>query len=598
MNAAIFNLYMKHEPASPSQKYMFLVDSKRLAECIVMAGFPSTAILSYDTGGECFTLASFLSFMGSIELKGSCRMDYCYVLCCSLKSYNDEIAAYLTGESLSIRQGWRLFKGKEYLEKIEHLDQLEKLLKEYVDGLEGPPTEKGLLDLTRFHHVNDKGVITGVFDAEIVSYLIECVPMMILNRMPFIYENGVFREDVCGLRLQAKIQALIFKEFVKSSTIRRVYDLLVIQPSLQCTYAQLNDHPAHWINFKNGFFDVIEWKMLPHDPKYHSINQIPYNFDPEAGEAHKGKKTQAFLNQMLPGAEDQKTFWQYLGYCMTTDTSFQKFMMIKGPGSTGKSVLVDLTEEVVGFDNTVSVSIQDLNKRFYATGLFGKLLNACADIPSTALQSIDVLKKAVGEDSVLYERKGQDPTKFKSYAKLLFSANEMPLNLDDKTNAYYRRLLVLEMNNIIPVHQRDRHLREKLKQEMDFIIMTAMKALQSLYKEGAFTVSERSEECIEDLYRSADSVKAFLDEAVENMVGKKINRSKMYSEYYDYCKENDRQAHGKASFFRMMQDKGYMLKHLSDGYFYMDVAFKEPGFLPVDPEEKVPFEQMKLDLND
>ena len=55
-----------------------------------------------------------------------------------------------------------------------------------------------------------------------------------------------------------------------------------------------------------------------------------------------------------------------------------------------------------------SISLQDLNKRFYATGMYGKLLNACADIPCKAMENTDVLKKAVGEDTLIYEKKGQD----------------------------------------------------------------------------------------------------------------------------------------------------------------------------------------------
>ena len=64
---------------------------------------------------------------------------------------------------------------------------------------------------------------------------------------------------------------------------------------------------------------------------------------------------------------------------MTTDTQFQKFLMLKGNGGTGKSVAVALIQHVIGNENTSSISLQDLNKRFYATGMYGKLLNACAD---------------------------------------------------------------------------------------------------------------------------------------------------------------------------------------------------------------------------
>lgn len=67
----------------------------------------------------------------------------------------------------------------------------------------------------------------------------------------------------------------------------------------------------------------------------------------------------------------------------------------QGSGGTGKSVLIALEEEIIGKENCVNISIQDLNKRFYATSLFGMLLNACADIPSSAMQSVDVLKKGL-----------------------------------------------------------------------------------------------------------------------------------------------------------------------------------------------------------
>ncbi len=56
------------------------------------------------------------------------------------------------------------------------------------------------------------------------------------------------------------------------------------------------------------------------------------------------------------------------------------------------------------------------------------------------MENTDVLKKAVGEDTLIYEKKGQDAIHFHSYAKLLFSTNEMPQNLEDKSDAFYRKL--------------------------------------------------------------------------------------------------------------------------------------------------------------
>ena len=595
MNKNIFQRYMKMDPETPEQKYLFLVDSRELAEAIFCVRFPVVALLEYGDGEIDFTPKSFFEYMDSIAFSGTSHMDYTYVVSCSSKTLNQMLMEYFERNAMLCISGWRLFWKKEYLSNYEYQRDLEKTLKDFVNRMEGPGAADNVTDLSRFHKVNGRGEVTGVFDMEIISYLIETTPMIILNRIPFIYENGVYREDISGIRIKAKIQKLIYREFIKSSTIQRIYELLLIQPEIQRRSNDLNNFPKHWINFRNGFFDVMEWKLLPHDRQYFSINQIPHEFDPEK-DIGEGRIMRRFLNEAIPDPTDQETYWQYLGYCMTTDTGFQKFMMIKGQGGTGKSVVIEVTEGAVGEENSVSISIQDLNKRFYATSLFGKLLNACADIPSTALQSIDVLKKAVGEDSVLFERKGHDPTNFRSYAKLLFSANEMPLNLDDKTNAYYRRLLILEMNNIVPIERRDRMLKEKLKGETDYIIMMAMKALRRLYQQGCFSISERGRECIEELYRSADSIKSFLDDRIEPQEGSRINRSRMYASYEEYCRENDRQSHGRSAFFRIMKDKGYRLKHYSDGWFYMDVNYRDQGFVEIDPNEPVPFEQMRLDL--
>ena len=81
--------------------------------------------------------------------------------------------------------------------------------------------------------------------------------------------------------------------------------------------------------------------MIEHNPKYLSINPIPFSFYPEQEETALagGKNIRKYFELSIPDKTDQLTFWQYLGYCMTTDTRFQKFLLLKGKGGTVKSVL-------------------------------------------------------------------------------------------------------------------------------------------------------------------------------------------------------------------------------------------------------------------
>ena len=583
---------MATKPQTKEQKYIFLVDNENLALNIVASGYRAIALIS---GSEAYySMYSFLEYMDEIAFQGTYRSDYCYIPSCSVKKINDTLEGYFKEEYLQFHSGWMLFKNKEYLEKTENQTELKAILSGFLMRFERNLSEQP--DLNRFHKFNEQGKRIGVLDMEIVDYLIQTVPFFVIGSIPYIYNQGCYQEDSNGIILKSYIQKLLFRDCIKSTIIQGVYNLLMSQPEVQRSFSDLNNQPSHWINFKNGYFDVKEWKMIAHDTKYLVINQIPFSFHPEQAEAVINQCTtiKHYLDLSMPNKTDQQTFWQYLGYCMTTDTHFQKFLMIKGKGGTGKSVAISLIQHIIGFENCSSISLQDLNKRFYATGLFGKQLNACADIPCTAMQSVDIIKKAVGEDTLLYEKKGQDPTQFHSYAKLLFSANEMPLNLDDKTNAYYRRLLVLDMNHTIPESEKDIMLKEKICQETDYAIHMGVAALKQLYADNHFCESRHSQECIEELYRSADSVKAFLDEKVCRQNGRKLKRSDIYKFYTEFCEENDRQAHGKSVFFRMMADKGYIIKRNSDGFYYDNLSMKEDDFIKVDDTEGTPFEHMDL----
>ena len=596
MNKSFLEHYMKTKPETTEQKYLFLVDNLDIAYALIYAGYP--AIFLINRSDAYHSVDSFIEYMDEIACTGTCQMDYVYVPACSSKKINDLLEVYCQNNYLNYRKGWILFKEKEYLAKSEYLPELKAVMSDFIKRFEGKPSDQP--DLNKFHRFNEQGKRIGVFDMEIVDYLIQTVPFFMLGSTPYIYKDGCYHEDRNGIHLKSHIQKLIFRDCIKATTIQGIYNLLVSQTQVQKHFSDLNNQPSHWVNFQNGYFDVMEWRLIEHDTRYLMINQIPFSFHPEQVETvlTGGTQIRRYLDFSIPDKTDQKMFWQYLGYCMTADTRFQKFLMIKGKGGTGKSIAISFIQHIVGNGNYSSMSLQNLNQRFYPTGLFGKLLNACADIPSTAMESVDIIKKAVGEDTLLYEKKGQDPTQFNSYAKLLFSANEMPLNLDDKTNAYYRRLLVLDINRTIPEEQKDSQLKEKMCKESDYAIHMAMLALKELYTDNHFAESDHSKECIANLYRSADSVKAFTDDMLCHKVGEKMKRSDVYKMYEEYCEDNGRTPHGKSRFWEYMADKGFVIKRFSDGvYYFKDTSAKESDFEMIDDTITNPFEQMDLTLS-
>ena len=602
LNKKFLKHYMETEPEGTNQKYIFLVDNQDIALNIVMSGYQTLYLVQGDDGYY-FSADTFIEEMRAIQFTGSCQSAYHYVAACTTKWVNDKILAFCKESGLDGKSGWQLFKEKEYLGKLNNQQEVAKMLEGFILRFEREPKEEP--ELSRFHKFDGKGNVKGVHDMEIVDYLVENVQFFVMGSIPYYYEHGVYQEDYGGVRLKYRIQKLIYRDQIQSNTIQRVYNLLISQPKVHRESYELNRQPVHWVNFKNAYYDAVTEELVEHDPKYLTTNQIPFSFYPEDREKvlEGGENIQKYLASSMPDEEEQQMFWEYFGYCMTADTQFQKFLMLKGNGGTGKSVAVSLIQHVVGNQNTSSISLQDLNKRFFATGLYGKLLNACADIPCKAMESTDVLKKAVGEDTLIYEKKGQDAIHFRSYAKLLFSTNEMPQNLEDKSDAFYRRLLVLDMNQTVSSGEKDLHLKEKIRAETDYAIQKAMDALKGLYERGAFTESLHSKECVREMQRSSDSVCAFMDEMLVRESGKRLKRSEVFNMYEEYCKENDRQGHGKSNFFRNMADKGFLLKKYHGEYYYQDIAVKEEEFHSLDNDEQTPFEkrnaeykQLQLDM--
>lgn len=583
MNEKIISGLIRKRPASPDKSYIFVHDNIAICQAIVVVGHMSLYISR--SGGGYFTAESFCDWIRDTTNTGTELSEYTFVLACDRKKTNDLLEETLKNNQIPYKtNGYILFRGKEYLAKYEKQDELEKALDAYIARYEGTDDNPAAVDQNQFCTFTRDGRVNGIKDIAVVRYLMDTLCMFVMDREIYLYQDGCYYLDQDGIKIKAVISALIPERYITFRVLSAVYNLLIEQQELQKTMEELNAYPPWWINFQNGMFDVREMKLHKHKPEYLSINQIPHKLDMEIRKnmEEAGKTTIQFLNDAMPDRTDQITLWQYIGYSMTRDTRFQRFMIIRGIGGTGKSKVINLIQDIVGAANCSGISLQALNERFYPSMLQGMLLNACADISSDALMQVDNIKKATGEDVMICERKGRDPVPFRSYAKLIFSANKIPLNLDEKSNAFYRRLLILEMNN--KPKKKDLELGEKLQAEIGYSIWMAVGALKKLYNDGEFTESTMAKERVEDLYRAADTVKAFVDECLERQQGSKISRSLLYEKYKQYCENCGRKYHSPNPFFKSLEEKGFLYKRTASERCFLNVTLKDDGFLPLEEE--------------
>lgn len=394
----------------------------------------------------------------------------------------------------------------------------------------------------------DKGKPSQVNARAICDYFVNRGDIFVVGSECYRYTEGVYKESSSYVRSMIK-DMVHCDGLIKHSIIMETYRLLIDDVRIQRSPTELNSYPT-LINFKNGVYDIETGELLQHDSKYLQTIQIPH----EIKEYVPFRRTRLykFFKLTEVSNEDIRMFLNYLAYCLTTDYGLKTFMILVGQSNTGKSVLIRFVESLIGRENTSALGMHELNMRFYPSQLYGKLLNSCADNKTLPLSSIENLKKVTGGDMIMHEKKGKEPFFFVSFAKLLFSFNQLPLQLEEKSNAFYKRMRILFMNKELFLNNEyvnDLCSDESVEEVIPYLLkMLPLKAIPR---------TEKSDYCVDTLRQDSDSIHAFIEQRCEVGSRYKVPKEDLYIAYTEFCIDSGRESHKKHGFMRAMRSNGF-----------------------------------------
>ena len=164
-------------------------------------------------------------------------------------------------------------------------------------------------------------------------------------------------------------------------------------------------------------------------------------------------------------------------------------------------------------------------------------VNIGDDISGAYLPDSSLFKKLVTGETVLGERKGQDPVSFRSYAKFFFALNELP-PVSDKSSAFFSRILLVPMTaDFSTVGRRDPGLKDKQwsPEEMAYLTRLAMEGLERLRAQGDFTRPLCVQQAMEEYKIECNPVLGFLLE-YGDVVGEPTE--KVYNDFRVWCEDN------------------------------------------------------------
>lgn len=361
------------------------------------------------------------------------------------------------------------------------------------------------------------------------------------------YERGVYI-PISEMKAQRMVQMKMIPAETKMAHITDAEKQWRLQ--IEKEIREMNANP-YIINVKNGLYNVLEDELSEHTPEYLSTVQLNVNYNPDT-DCPLFKK---YLEESMEGDMDQvKLIQEMMGYFLVPLTRSQKCFVIVGAAGAGKSILLRVLNEILlGSANVSNVSWQALNERFKTAELFGKLANIFADLPTKNIDDNGIFKALVGEDFLTVEKKNKDPFSFQSTARLLFSCNSIPKNYGDKSEGFYRRLIIIRFRHAVSPDKKDPELIEKFRAEADGILSFALEGLRMLMNNNyIFDETEINKAELRQYKEDSDSVLSFTSECITVKQGSEVGSTEIFNLYKKYCEECGLKPYSQRKFVMML----------------------------------------------
>ncbi|PGC86192.1 DNA primase family protein [Bacillus toyonensis] len=355
-----------------------------------------------------------------------------------------------------------------------------------------------------------------------------------------IYKDGVYSDK---------------QEDIEEAMIRHIPALKRMQRQETIAYLQLkakhkNFASTKYVVVKNGVFNLETWQLEDFTPEIITRNKIPVAYIPGA---YYEVADKTFNKIAVNDKKIRAILEEILGYILFRRNEFAATFILTGDGSNGKSSYLKIIRNLIGSDNASSLDLNELDQRFKTAELFGKLANIGDDIGKGYIKESSIFKKLSTGETLNVERKGKDPFDFTNYAKLIFSANEMP-RINDFSDGLGRRLQIVPFKAKFTPNDDDYDpfITDKLlsDESMQYVLNLALKSLKRLLVEKKFTKSKAVEDELIKYQEENNPIISFVNN--EDVELERAVVGDVYLQYKVYCVENGFQSVSNINFSKQV----------------------------------------------
>ena len=323
-------------------------------------------------------------------------------------------------------------------------------------------------------------------------------------------EDGMWKENA-----EDEIKHILRNELLGEELQKKNYVDEVVSYIKDISYKKnfLGVLPENVIPFKNVLYDIEKETFIDFSPEYFVTNKIPIEIDNKYTECDI---IDSFFEDIV-GKEQKKILYDLIAYCLYRSYPYQKLFFLFGAGKNGKSTFLELLREFLGNDNVSSVSPHEIcnGDKFALTPMWNKLANISSDISYDVLKNVNKIKEITGGDTVSIRRLYKEAFPARLYAKQIYSTNQIPL-VEDKTNAWYRRVYLIEFPNQFDKPDRTIFKKITTNEQLSGLAWKCIKYLSDMKNKNFVFSLDIDEEKLQKLYEElSDPLTAFLLEQTE-----------------------------------------------------------------------------------
>jgi len=371
------------------------------------------------------------------------------------------------------------------------------------------------------------------------------------NKEMWIYKDGVYVEHA-QTYLRTYIEKRIQKAY-KERFANRVIDRIAAKEEVVIDKEDFFEPKKDRICLENGIYDLSTGELTPHTPDEIHFQKIPVEYKEDA----ECPNINEFFHNVVETEKDVQSLKEMFAFCLRKEYFLEKAFMLLGEGRNGKSKTLEILRRFLGQDNCTNVELQDLDDDNKTIDLQHCLANISADLSSKDLKQTGAFKAATGRDILMCDRKYKSPIRFENYAKMIFSANNLP-STDDLSLAFYDRWIVLNFPyEFVTEEKWHMHTEEERREnnykirnpnivddvlsdeELSGLFNECVEAYRRLVRKGHFTQSKTAESTRVRWIRQSDSLQAFtLESPFEVAPGRFVTKPDVKEAYQDYCKKH------------------------------------------------------------